>query len=187
MKKLIGVALVLVLGGCVSYSKSITREAASSNQSAYLYGIFKIDAPKAWLGMQGHQSMGFVFTCADKKQYTIGFKIENPLQVIEVTPSTCSLSKIVYVDADGMILQERNIPAGVFSERVFTAGKAYYLGDYFAKSETTNNFMSSLTTWKIVDSKDNYIQTTQQMQTIFPNFRAFVTVPMPVMPTDSYN
>lgn len=187
MKKILGMASLMVLSGCVTYSKSVSVTEAASPDSAYIYGSFKIDAPKSWLAMQGHQSMGFVFTCMDKKKYTIGFKVENPLQLVKIPPTQCTLTDIVYSDADGMVMSTKPLTADAFSNRLFAAGKAYYLGDYFAKSENKYNFSYTTTTWEIVDVKDNYIQTTQDMLRVYPNMRGFNTLPMPIIPADIWN
>ncbi len=186
MKKLMAIAIFMAATGCVSYSKSVPVSEAASTSHAYIYGVFSIKAPKAWLAMQGHQSMAFVLTCDDKKKYTIGFRVEKPLQVVKVSPTKCSLTEIVYADADGMVMSTRPIPAGVFSDKTFSAGKAYYLGDYYAVSENSMSYPYINTTWRIVDTKDNYIQTTQDMYSAFPNFRDFNTLPMPVLPANNW-
>ncbi len=187
MKKILGIACLIALSGCVTYSKSVSVTEAASAESAYIYGSFKIDAPKAWLAMQGHQSMGFVFTCIDKKKYTIGFKVDKPLQLVKISPTQCTLTDIVYSDADGMVMSTKPVSKGAFNDRSFVAGKAYYLGDYFAKSENQYNYSYTTTIWKIVDVKDNYIQTTQDMFNAYPNMRDFNTLPMPIIPADNWN
>ncbi len=187
MKMIFAIAGLAVLSGCVSYSKSVSTAEAVSPDSAYIYGSFKIDTPKSWLAMQGHQSMGFVLTCADKRKYTIGFKVDKPLQLVKISPTQCTLTDIVYSDADGMVMSTKPVPAGEFSNRAFVAGKAYYLGDYFAKSENQYSYSYTTTIWKIVDVKDNYIQTTQDMISAYPNMRGFNTLPMPIIPADSWN
>ena len=186
MKKLFVIFAILALSGCVSYSKSVPLSETASTENAYIYGVFSIKAPKAWLAMKGHQSMAFVLTCADKKKYTIGFRIEKPLQVVKVSPAKCSLTEIIFADADGLILSSKPVPAGMFTDKTFAAGKAYYLGDYFAVSENTMSYPYISTTWRIVDTKNNYIQTTQDMYSAYPNFRNFATVPLPVLPSSEW-
>lgn len=187
MKRILTVTCLIILSGCVTYSKSVSVTEVASTESAYIYGSFKIDAPKSWLAMQGHQSMGFVFTCADKKKYTIGFKVDKPLQLVKISPTQCTLTDIVYSDADGMVMSTKPVSADAFKNRLFVAGKAYYLGDYFAKSQNQYNYSYTTTTWEIVDVKDNYIQTTQDMYNTYPNMRDFNTLPMPIIPADSWN
>lgn len=182
MKKILAVVSLTVLSGCITYSESVSVNEAGSPDFAYIYGSFKVDAPKVWLAMQGHPSMGFVFTCNDNKKYTIGFKVDNPLQMVKVSPTQCTLTDIVYTDADGLVMSTQSISTDVFRNQRLEAGKAYYLGDYFAKVEDQYNF--SRTIWRIVDMKDNYIQTTQNMFNAYPNMRGFKTLPTPIYPAD---
>jgi hypothetical protein len=186
MKKILAVVSLIALAGCVTYSKSVSVNEAGNPDFAYIYGSFKIDAPKDWLAIQGHQSMGFVFTCNDKKKYTIGFKVDNPLQMVKISPTQCTLTDIVYSDADGLEISTKPVPTDALSNRSFAAGKAYYLGDYFAKVESQYNYSYITTIWKIVDYKDNYIQTTQNMINAYPNMRGYNTQPTPIIPADSW-
>jgi len=93
----------LVLASCAGYTTRVSTDDAPTGKEAYLYGRFYIDVPKVSLGLGGHQSMGFSIKCQDDLTYVIRFYQDDPLHVIKVVPSTCSLTEFVYTDADGVV------------------------------------------------------------------------------------
>lgn len=170
-------SLVAVFGvsGCAGYTAGITRDQQVDPNDAFLYGSFAIDAPTALLGMGRHQSMGFVIDCTSGEKYTVRFDNKNPLQVIRIVPATCSMTELVYTDADGFVRSRKPAPAGVMQSERFDAGKAYYLGDFAAKVGVSHSYNTIHTNWSMKKIADEYQKTTAEMKTSFPNMSAVPT------------
>lgn len=66
-------------------------------------------------------------------------------------------------------------PAGMLQNAVFAAGKAYYLGDFFAEGNQSVAGNRVNYTWRVNSMKDAYETTTQEMRTTFPNLLAVST------------
>lgn len=173
--RILTIGLLLGLSGCAAYTTALTRDDAITPQDAFLYGRFSIEAPTALLAMNSHRSMGFVLDCEDKAQYIIRFANKDPLQVFRIVPSTCSMTEIVYTDADGVIRSRKPAPAGVLKSSKFEAGKAYYLGDFFAKTTVTSSYNTIHTRWTMDKVANDYDKTTSEMKAAFPKLSAIPT------------
>ena len=167
--------LFLISSGCAGYTPRISQDYKHTPNDAYLYGRFSIQAPKVFLSIDGHQSMGFALECTNGEKYVLRFSKDDPLQVIKVLPSNCSLTELVYTNAEGAVASRRPAPAGAMQNAVFAAGKAYYLEDYFA--EATQSVAGNVINrqWRMASMKDSYEATTQEMRTTFPNLSAVPT------------
>ncbi|MES2682193.1 MAG: hypothetical protein V4650_01640 [Pseudomonadota bacterium] len=163
------------LSGCAAYTKPIAFEEKPASGESYLYGRFTIEAPKAFLGFDGYQTMGYSFTCRDGTQFIVRFSIEQPVQLIRVTPTSCSLMEIVYTNGDGQIRGRKPSPIGVLKDVSFQAGVANYLGDYFASSKTTSYGSTLRTSWGVDAVRNNYAATTFDMKTKYHAFANIVT------------
>jgi hypothetical protein len=130
----------LLLPGCANYTASIRSDALLNRQSAYLYGRFRIKSEKTLLGMDGYQTMGLRLHCANGQDYTVRFSIENRVQVIQIKPSRCALVEVLGTDADGVVRMRRRPPRAWSHADNFTAGNAYYLGDFFATAVFSSEF-----------------------------------------------
>jgi hypothetical protein len=125
-------------------------------------------------GIVGRQSMGFVIRCKDHNRYTFGSR-KRGVQVLEVAPSRCWLMEAVLADQDGFI--RGRLPARPPLKRIldFSAGRAYYLGDYFA----TGDFKvgRGYREWRFAMSPadDRYESTTAEMKRTFPNLASLPT------------
>ncbi|WP_339846649.1 hypothetical protein [uncultured Halopseudomonas sp.] len=173
-RSLIAISLV-GLSGCASWSKPITPGEVLTGKESYLYGKFKIDAQKAWLGLDGHQTMGSVFSCVDGKKYTIRFERDQPIQVIKLNPTTCSFTEIIFTDSDGVVLSKKSSPLGLIDSVTTVPGAAYYIGDYFAVSTSTPGYNSIQFAWEVKEVNDNYGPTTAVMKEMYPNMTFFPT------------
>ena len=165
----------VLISGCASWSKPITPSEMLTDNESYLYGRFKIDTEKTWLGLDGYQTMGFVFSCVDGKKYTIRFEIEQPVQVIRLNPTTCSFKEVIFTDSDGVVASTKPAPPGLIDSVNATPGAAYYIGDYFAVSTSVPGYNSVQLAWEIKDARDNYPATTEAMMEIYPNMTFFPT------------
>lgn len=147
--------LALLLSGCANYAKSMRVDEPVVAGSAYFYGYFFIDAPTAFLAMDGHATMGFTYTCNGKQNYTIRFSNKDPLQVIKIKPGSCSMKEIVFTDADGTI-KDRNEPNPEMM-KPFTVEPdvAYYLGDFHAVMRTRSTGYNMIESIWSVDRVEN--------------------------------
>lgn len=169
------VCFFLISSGCAGYTPRISQDDKPTPNDAYLYGRFSIQAPKVFLSIDGHQSMGFALECKNGERYVLRFSKDDPLQVIKIIPSTCSLVELVYTNAEGAVASRKPAPPGAMQNSVFAAGKAYYLGDFFA--ESTQSIAGNVINrqWRMTSMKDGYDATTQEMRTAFPNLSAVPT------------
>ncbi len=173
------VAVVVVaaslLAGCASFTPKIGKDEKPTANDAYLYGRFSMDATYGRLSFAGHQTMGFSIKCGGERSYLLRFSKDDPLQIVKIAPSTCSLVEFVYTDADGMIKSRKPAPPQLMRDAVFAAGKAYYLGDFYAEANSSVSYNMIHMNWRITAVKEDYEKTTQEMKAGFPNLVALPT------------
>jgi hypothetical protein len=167
--------VVSALAGCASYTPSITQDEKPTGLEAYLYGRFYIEAKSAALALDGHQTMGFVIGCASGDTYTFRFSNDSAIQVIKVAPSTCSLTEFVYTNADGQIRSRKKAPEKLMRDVKFDAGKAYYLGDFYAEATTTVVGTTSYSNWNIKTVRNDYTNTSAALKAFYPNLAKLPT------------
>jgi parvulin-like peptidyl-prolyl isomerase len=172
----LALSLSFLLGGCANYTHRVAAGEVPTLNDAYLYGRFYMNAPKALLALDGHQTMGFVIECEDKNKYTLRFNLEDPVLAIKIKPSNCSWTETVFSDADGKVRSRKPAPPELFKHITFKPGYAYYLGDFAAELKTSMPSYNVIRTeWNITSAKDNYEATTQYMQNGYPNLKALPT------------
>ncbi|MDL2197482.1 hypothetical protein QQF45_00230 [Halopseudomonas aestusnigri] len=159
----------LSLSGCASWSESMDSNEVSSNNDAFVYGRFQIDTPKAFLGLDGHNTIGMSFACNDGKKYTIRFEREPLVQVFRFTPATCSLSEFIFTDADGFIRGRNRLEGELFKTVALESGMAYYLGDYTAKTTVIPLYSAARIEWEIDSVSDNFVDTSAELRARYPN------------------
>lgn len=169
------VGLVGLISGCAHYSPRARADEMPTLSDAYLYGRLLIDAPKVPLGMDGHQTMGFVIRCDDGGEHVLRFDREDPIVVVKIRPATCSWSEIVYSDADGVVRSRKPAPPDVFKDIVLEGGYSYYLGDFHAQLRTSMDGIRPRTDWHIKAIPDNYEYTTEDMLEAYPKLKALPT------------
>jgi hypothetical protein len=169
------VAGLALVAGCANFAPTISKDEKPTGKEAYVYGRFHMDAPVARLAMQGHQTMGFTLKCDDQQTYTIKFDREEPLRVTKVAPSSCAMSEIIYTDADGMIRSRKPAPESVKKSMAFEAGKAYYLGDFYAQASAVTGYQTVNWSWRITNVKNDYRNTTEALKSAFPALSAVAT------------
>ena len=167
---------IALLAGCASFAPSIRSGEKLDRNSAYLYGRFFIEAPAKLLG---HQSIGFVIKCRDGRRYTIGLSKHNPVQVVKIAPSVCSLVEIIFTAPDGTIEKRRRSSALALRNSDFAPGVAYYLGDIEGEAMFewiphvfSNEYHSQ---WRIRSIDDNYEETTKVVHRLFPSVATLPT------------
>jgi hypothetical protein len=141
--------------------------------SAYVYGRFEMRT-------DGHnEKMGFVLRCTDGQSYqayVIGFSRKRPLQVFAVPPGECSIDETVYSVDEMREIGRREASLAPLRGRDLAPGVAYYIGDYVAAGTSTQiTFGTRRVRWGVVDVRDQYDQTTADMQRAFPNLAALRT------------
>jgi len=152
----------------------LTTTSRPNANFAYLYGRFSIRSESSVL-TNGYPTMGFKLVCADGHAYTIRFLNQPKIEVIEVTPSACQISEIVYSDASDGITGRRRAPPGWMSPRTFEAGRAYYLGDYEAEYAHEWKIIETEHTWKLTSEENDYDSSTKDFAATFTGFAAMPT------------
>ena len=163
-------------GGCVKYTPALPTTYHPSANFAYLYGRFSNHAESQVLAMDGYATMGFKLACADGQRLTIRFSNKPGLQLFQVDPGVCQMTEIVFSDADGGITGRRSAPPGWMGQRKFEAGRAYYLGDYWA--EVTHQAKFPLMVewhWDLTAEENNYATSTEALAATFRSFAGMPT------------
>src|SRR5262245_19320274 len=166
---------VAALSGCANYTASIKKDDKPTGHEACLYGRFYIEAKKSALALDGHQTMGFTIACASGESYIVRFSADEAVQVIKITPSTCSLTEFVYSNADGQVRSRTRAPESLMHDARFDAGKAYYLGDFYAVTTTTVIGNTVQSNWNIKDARNDYSNTSNAMRALYPNLAGVPT------------
>jgi len=169
------ICAISALAGCAGYTPSILPGEKPTGQEAYLYGRFYIEAKASRLALDGHQTMGFVIKCASGETYTLRFSNDVALQVIKIVPSTCTLAEFIYTNSDGQIRSRKAAPEKLMRDTRFDAGKAYYLGDFYAETTTTTIGRTTSRNWNIKSVRDDYRNTSAALKASFPNLAAIPT------------
>lgn len=180
------VAVLWVAGCATSTSARVKPGQTVDPGRAYLYGRFFINAPADEGAFGGKQSVGFGLQCENGSRYTFGSTDKHDVQVMEVKPGRCWLMRVVFADPWG--IPQKDLPIDPEEQRPldFAAGRAYYLGDYFAKADFWIR-SQALTTIKHLEWAvspgvgDRYATTTADMKRGFPNLAGLPTVAMPLI------
>jgi hypothetical protein len=174
----------LLAAGCSVYTSRIRPDAALHAGSAYLYGRFYIRSEALHAPDPGGQSMGLVIGCEDGRRYSFGSNDQRDVQVLEISPSRCWLLGAVMVDT--IVLKELPADRSIQRPLDFTAGRAHYLGDYFAKGDYTVHQAPMVThfhwEWAMSPADDRYESTTADMRRAFPNLASLPTIDMRLIP-----
>ena len=162
---------VLGITGCGAYTQGVRPTEKPAADSAYLYGRFTMKAEKSFVG--NYPTVGLMLACSDGQKYTVGFSIEQPLQVLKIRPARCALAQIVGTDMRGDIhLRRRAQPAWVHADD-FHAGNMYYLGDFVGIAAQENHWKVIYTeahlTWGFDPVQDRLEATTAEMKSAFPS------------------
>jgi len=161
--------------GCAAQTLSVTQSEKPTGQEAYLYGRFFVEVKEGKLALDGHQTMGFVIKCASGETYTFRSSSDNVLQVIKIAPSMCSLTEFVQADADGQVRSRTRAPEKLMRDVKFEAGKAYYLGDFYAEVSTTPVGKSVSSVWSIKTVRNDYTSTSAALRAAYPNLAKLPT------------
>ena len=102
--------------------------------------------------------------------------MDEPLALIELSPSTCRVKELVYLDANGVVKSREQVSESLSKEFELAAGKAVYLGDFAATSTLQFSYPDDINyRWEMREVKDNYNVTTKQLHKSFPAFSALPT------------
>lgn len=161
-------ACTLLASGCASYTQAILPDEKPTGQEAYFYGRFSINTPKLRFALDGYQTMGHAYQCDNGQKYTLRFNLEQPLQVIKVSPANCTFVEVVFSNADGRL--ERTNPLPVADRRTLKImpGKVYYLGDFEASASSQFNGGFIHTEWHTNSVRDNFDATTRDLKAAYP-------------------
>jgi hypothetical protein len=174
------IAAVLCAAGCTNYASSIRADEKVRPESAYLYGRFFMNAPPLQESISGKQSMGLVIRCQDGRTYTFGSLDKRDVQVLEIRPSRCWLIEAVMADQNGIPRKHLKADPAMQRPLDFVAGRAHYIGDYFAKGEYGvegwGRFATEHWEWAMSSGAgDRYAETTAEMKQRFPNLASLPT------------
>ena len=153
--------------GCANWASGIGPEDTIDPTKAYIYGRFAMDGHKAFLGFDGHQTMGLVFDCGSH-EFTIRLNNEDPVRMIPVRPGTCSLTEIVCTDVDGFVKTTLPWDRDYLHKIEFRAGAAIYVGDFHGSSEFYSDYGGTEQTWQIEKIESRFEETSQEVFRLLP-------------------
>jgi hypothetical protein len=172
--------------GCAVYTSGIGREAAADVRAAYLYGRFYMNAvPAGDADFGTKQSMGLVIRCQNGSEYTFGAIYTRDIQVLEIKPSRCWLVEAVLADQNRVVRKRLAVDPSLQRPLEFTAGRAHYVGDFFAKGDFWVDHRHRMTRnwqWAMSPADDRYESTTAEMKQTFPKVASLPTVDMRLIP-----
>jgi hypothetical protein len=184
--KLGWLAGTLLVAGCAVYTSGVRPDGSPRPTRAYLYGRFFMGAVLQANPLFGsRESMGLVLRCQSGDSYTFGSSGTRAVQVLEIKPSRCWLKEVVFADQDGMIRKVVGAPPSLQRPLDFTAGRAHYLGDYFATGDIfaePGRWSTTFYHWDMSPADDRYESTTTEMRRAFPNFASLPTVDSRLFP-----
>lgn len=173
----LGLAVIaLMLAGCAGYERAMTADDPVAPQDAVLYGRFFVNSPSALLAIDGHATMGISYSCEDGAVYTVRFSNSAPLQSVLIKPSRCSLTEVVFTDADGMVKGRQAANASVVKSFEVKAGEMFYLGDFTGEVTHSTTYDGWATHWKISDVSDNFGSTTRELVAQLPRLAQLTPV-----------
>ena len=178
MKKIILLSLIATgLSGCAGYTPRLNVDEKPAETDAFFYGRFHITTNKPVaildLSMDGYPSMGFGIKCNDGAHYLLRFYKDNPVSVVKIKPSVCSLTEIVYSDTDGIVVGRKPFNKPFLQNMQIKPGFAYYLGDFEAKMTYSSTYNKRTSEWQISNFRINFGSTTLDMQSRYPNISKF--------------
>src|SRR4029077_19764688 len=120
-----------------------------SPDAAYLYGRFFIKTRVEETGAKNPQTMGLRLWCDVNDGYTFWFADTRDVQVIRVIPTRCRLGRVIFASGGGLAHKEHEPPAAWGRTMAFLPGRAYYMGDFFARGDlaVTHGYHSSRFDW----------------------------------------
>jgi hypothetical protein len=177
----------LLVAGCAVYTSGVRSDGSPRPTRAYLYGRFFMEADLQAGPLFGRsESMGLVIRCQSGDSYTFGSRGDRAVQVLEIKPSRCWLKEVVFADHDGTIQKVHAAPPALQRLLDFSAGRAHYLGDYFATGDTFRESddlgAPEMYHWDMSPADDRYESTTAEMRRAFPNFASLPTVDARLFP-----
>jgi len=179
----LGIAVAWPGAGCAVYTSGIHPDAAANAGEAYLYGRFYMNAtPTGDTDFGGKQSMGLVIRCQDGREYTFGSLDTRDIQVLAVRPSRCWLVEGVLADQNRIVRKRLAADRSLQRPLEFTAGRAHYVGDIFAKGDFWQHPGMEEWQWAWSPADDRYGSTTAEMRKAFPKLASLPTVDMRLFP-----
>jgi hypothetical protein len=168
------VAALFLICACATTTSAVAPDEKLDPRFAYLYGRFHIKADEQPGSFGGRQSIGLKVRCGDLREYMIWFTAKPDVQVLKVYPARCALVSAHFTD--GAILQwQENVEAADMLIHEFVAGRAYYLGDYFARGIHKQHFYWRSQSWAMDPAGDRYEGTTAEMKRTFAQLAGWPT------------
>ena len=181
------VGVVAFVCACATTTSAIGPGHHADPGYAYLYGRFFIRADEQEGSFVGHQQIVLRVWCRNGQEYRIAFSTKrDEVQVLKVDPSRCALAGAKFTDQNGIVRHRMNVERAELVFHDFQAGRAYYLGDYFARGILEVSMRSSYTltflSWAMDPVDGRYEPTTAEMKATFRNLASLPTADKRLVP-----
>lgn len=113
--------------------------------------------------------MGLVMRCYHDNEYIFRFKQTSSVFAVKVEPSaSCWVMSVVF-SGHGLGFSKRILfPRGILDNMHFDAGKAYYIGDFYANVTINSESGAHGHLWKLEDLHNHYESTTAELIAQYP-------------------
>ena len=180
------VGMVALLCACATTTSAIGPGHTPDPEYAYLYGRFFIRADEQEGSFVGHPQIVLRVWCRNSQEYSIAFSTKRDVQVLKVHPHAVRSSAELSRDQNGIVRHRMNVERAEMVFNDFQAGRAYYLGDYFARGILEVSMRPSYTvtflSWAMDSADGHYESTTAEMKATFRNLAALPTADERLIP-----
>jgi hypothetical protein len=176
------VGAVALICACATTTSAIDPGDKPSPDYAYLYGRFFIKADLQEGAFVGHQQIVLRLWCRNNQQYSIAFSTKRDVQVLKVHPSRCALVGGTFTDQNGIVRHRMNLAPAEMEFHNFEAGRAYYLGDYFARGIIERYRYETFLGWAMDPVDDRFETTTAEMKATYRNIASLPTADKRLVP-----
>lgn len=171
--RLLGFFIIVTLQGCVSTERVLKSNYQPEKEYAYLYGNLKVENNSSYFFLETKIALTLQ-GLEDGKKTHISFDAKSPLMVVKIKPGGYRLKGFSYLDHYNLISGSRNITKDInFVAKPYTM---YYIGDYEGYASWTRGYMSESWYYDVKNMKDNYVITTSNFLSNFPEFRTLNSV-----------
>lgn len=172
-------ACVLTACGALQFTPTLTVYEQPSKTHSFVYGRFEVDVFRGSAD-ESYETMGLTLQCNDGKLYRLRFDAAQPVLVMQVEPSTCWITEVLFAASDGHILARRLFQRGMLDNMHLERGRAYYLGDFFGTvrdlSVPEAGEGAYRKQWSLNGVRDHYQDTTEDLVIAYPKLSGLPTV-----------
>jgi len=167
LKLFYSLAIVGMLSSCVMMTQPVRKVSSFDEESAYLYGHFKLNKPEeAFVYPRAALEIGKV---ANSKTQTFEFTLDGKARIIELPPGKYFLRRFIFTSLSYEKLGVKPLPDPYLVVPFeVKAGKAYYIADFNMFAESVSNTIEWKHSWFLSEIKHTFADTTKEVLVDYP-------------------